>query len=75
MWVDTDAIRYSIRKLGVIPSACTYRLILSTKQGRPDVLGWGSGQLHSTAGFTRQGLGTTIGTHAIGANASYWRKT
>lgn len=74
MWVDTDAIRYSILKLGKIPSQCNYDVFLKNEPGRPDVPGWGPGSLCSTEGFVRQSLGTTIGTHEIGAQAAYWRK-
>lgn len=74
MWVDTDALRYAIAKLGVIPAHCTYKVTLMTSPGEPYVPGWGDGSLLSTEGFVRQGLGTTIGTHAVGAQASYWRR-
>ena len=74
MWVDTDAIRHAIAKFGVIPSQCTYSITLVTNPSRPDVDGWVRSRLRSTDGFIKQSLGTTIGTHAIGAQASYWRK-
>lgn len=75
MWVDTDALRFAITKLGVIPAHCNYKITLITLPGRPYVPGWGAGSLLSTSGFTKQGLGATIGTHAIGAQASYWRRS
>lgn len=75
MWVDTDAIRYAIAKFGTIPTVCEYKVTLTTAPGEPHVPGWGDGKLFSTAGFTKQGLGTTIGTTSIGAEAAYWRKT
>ena len=59
MWVDTDAIKYSIAKLGVIASTCYYRMDC---------------EFLSTEGFIKQNLGTTIGTNSIGAQAGYWRK-
>ena len=74
MWVDTDAVRFAIIKFGSIPTNCQYRLITRTKAGRPDVPGMSSTTFLSTTGFVRQSLGTTIGTHAIGAQAEYWRK-
>ena len=74
MWVDTDAVRFAIIKFGSIPANCQYRLITRTKAGRPDVPGMSSTTFLSTTGFVRQSLGTTIGTHAIGAQAEYWRK-
>ncbi len=41
-WVDTDQIQYAILKQGMWPSSCAYRVIASTKPGRPDVQGWSS---------------------------------
>jgi hypothetical protein len=74
MWVDTDALRFAIAKFGVIPSSCTYNIKLLNAAGRPDVFGWESGTFLSTDGYIKQNLGTTIGTHTIGAAASFWRQ-
>jgi hypothetical protein len=74
MWVDTDAIKFSIAKMGVIAKDCNYSLKLSVGPGAPDVLGWSDCEFLSTAGFVKQSLGTTIGTNFIGAQAGYWRK-
>jgi hypothetical protein len=74
MWVDTDAIRNAIIKCGVIPAACQYRILLQTSPGEPAVPGWGATTVRSKDGFVRQSVGTTIGTFAVGAQASYWRK-
>ncbi|RYZ87942.1 MAG: HORMA domain containing protein [Proteobacteria bacterium] len=74
MWVDTDALRYAIIKFGTFPSSCSYNIKLTTAAGRPDVVGWGPCTFLSTDGYIKQGLGTTIGTHSIGASASYWRQ-
>ena len=74
MWVDTDAIRFAIRKQGLDPSGCSYRFILTTKKGRPTVSGWGPGTPLPTEGFTRYSIGTTIGTNGLGSRTAYWRK-
>ncbi|MEJ7821606.1 MAG: hypothetical protein WKF85_04750 [Chitinophagaceae bacterium] len=74
MWVDTDAIKYSIAKFGTIASSCNYRIVLSVTSGAPDVAGWSDCEFLSTEGFIKQNLGTTIGTNSIGAQAGYWRK-
>jgi len=74
MWVDTEALKYSITKIGVIPAQCNYSVSVLTAAGRPSVEGWGTGTLLPTTNFIKQSLGTTIGTHAIGAQAGYWRK-
>lgn len=74
MWVNTDDIRYHIRKAGQWPSACDYRIVLTTKPGRPNVEGWSGTTLRSTDGFVRQSLGTTIDGDGLRTGTSYWRK-
>jgi Bacterial HORMA domain 2 len=73
-WVDTNQIKAAIRKAGVWPGTCEYRVVCTTKPGRPDVAGWGTTTLLSTVGFVRQSLGTTITHGGLGASASYYRK-
>lgn len=76
MWVNTEDIKYHIRKAGQWPSRCAYRIITTTKPGRPDVSGWSTTTFRSTNGFVRQSIGTTInGNGYIGAGTTYWRKT
>jgi hypothetical protein len=72
LWVDTDAIRYHIKKAGLIPSSCDYELIASTKPNRPAVEGWSVCQMRSTDGFSRYSIGTTIGASGLGAEIAYW---
>jgi hypothetical protein len=75
MWVNTEDIKYHIRKAGHWPSLCDYRIITSTKSGRPEVSGWSSTMFRSTEGFVRQSIGTTIdGNGHISAGTAYWRK-
>lgn len=73
MWVNTDDIKYHILKAGMWPAACDYRLVLTTKQGRPNVEGWSAATLLSTNGFVRQSLGTTIDGNGLKSGAAYWR--
>jgi hypothetical protein len=73
-YTDTDQLRYAIQKAGVIPSAAKYDILLKTKPGRPNVLGWGPGQYRSTAGMVKQSLGATVEHNGLGAQAAYWRK-
>jgi Bacterial HORMA domain 2 len=73
-WIDTDQIKFYIRKAGLWPSECEYRIVATNKTGRPDVLGWSSITLRSTDGLIRQSIGTTIGTSGISAGASYYRR-
>jgi len=73
-WVDTDQIKYAIRKQGLWPSTCEYRVIADTKAGRPDVPGWSNTTYRSTDGFVRQSIGTTLDAHGLSASAAYYRK-
>ena len=73
MYVDTDEIKYHILKAGQWPSACEYRIVVTTKKGRPDVGGWSGGTLRSTDGFVRQSLGTTIDGSGLKSGTAYWR--
>ncbi|MDN3512260.1 MAG: hypothetical protein NG784_13300 [Candidatus Jettenia sp.] len=56
------------------PTSCDYRIILDTNPSCCNVPGWRPTTYRSTEGFVRQSVGTTIGTHAIGSQAKYWRK-
>jgi len=73
-WTDTDQLRYAIRKAGLAPSEARYRLLLTNKEGRPDVLGWGKATERSTDGMVRQSLGTTVEHCGLGASTSYLRR-
>lgn len=73
-WVDTEQLRYAIKKAGVAPAEAKYDVIMRTKPGRPDVAGWGPCHLRATTGMVRQSLGTTVEHSGLGASAAYWRK-
>lgn len=73
MWVNSDDIKYHIRKAGQWPAACGYRVVLTTKPGRPNVDGWSGTTLRSTDGFVRQSLGTTIDGNELRSGTAYWR--
>lgn len=72
LWVDTEAIKYHIRKAGMIPASCDYEIIVTTKPNAPAVEGWSSCNLRSTDGFSRYSIGTTIGGSGLGAAIAYW---
>lgn len=74
LWADVDAIKFAIKKVGLIPSTCTYRILADTKPGRPAVSGWTTTSYLSTAGFTKRPIGTTIGATYLGAGTSYYSK-
>jgi hypothetical protein len=73
-WTDTTQLKYAILKAGVAPSEARYRLLLDTKPGRPDVIGWSKASYRSIEGLVRQSLGTTIEHNGLGANTSYLRR-
>ncbi len=73
-WVNTDDIRYAIKKAGIWPSECKYRVVVTTKPGRPDVQGWSSATLRSTDGFEKQSIGTTIDGSGVSVGTGYYRK-
>jgi hypothetical protein len=73
-WVDVESIRYSIKKAGLVPSSCRYNFMVFTSAGRPDVAGWSTGTARSTEGFTRYGIGATVGGNGIGTEVYYWKK-
>lgn len=74
LWVDTDAIKYSIRKAGLNPAGCDYRIVATTKPKRPAVEGWGSCELRSTDGFSRYSVGVTIAGSGLGTQLAYWAR-
>ncbi len=74
MWVNTEDIKYHIRKAGQWPSACDYEVITTTKAGRPDVTGWAPAAFRSTDGFVRQAIGTTIDGNGLSTGTAYWRR-
>lgn len=74
LWVDTAAVRYAIRKAGLVPASCLYDLLLTTKPGRPDVDGWGPRDLRSMAGFKRYSVGATVGGNGLTAQTCYWSR-
>lgn len=74
MWVNTEDIKYHIRKAGQWPSTCDYVVITTTKTGRPDVTGWTSASFRSTEGFVRQAIGTTIDGNGLSSGTAYWRR-
>lgn len=73
-WVDTEDIKYHIKKAGVWPSHANYCVITSTKPGRPDVEGWCKTSFRSTEGFIKQSIGTTINGSGLNTGTGYWRR-
>lgn len=72
-WVDTDTIRYAIKKLGLHPSEALYRVVVKNKPGQPVVNGWSTTEFRSTDGMVRQSIGTGVEHNGLSASTSYWR--
>lgn len=73
-WTDTDAIRSAIKKAGVVPAAAQYDIKVTLKPGAPDVPGWSSTTLRSTAGMIEQRIGTTVESSGLSCGFSYYRR-
>lgn len=73
-WTDTDAIRFAIKKAGVLPATAKYRVVATTATGRPDVAGWSSTSLRSTTGLVEQRIGTSIEASGLSGGVSYYRR-
>jgi hypothetical protein len=74
-WTDTDAIRFAIKKAGVLPSMAKYRVVATTAPGRADVAGWSTTSLRSTEGMVEQRIGTSIEASGLSGGMSYYRRT
>ena len=74
LWVDTAAIRYTIIKHGLVPSACLYDVKVKNRPGYTPVDGWGSCDFRSTDGFKRYTIGSTVGGNGLWAQAAYWSR-
>ncbi len=71
---DPEAILSAILKAGHVPARCRYRILATTKDGRPDVEGWSRTTARSVDGMVRQSVGTAIASPDIQATAGYLRR-
>ncbi len=74
LWVDTAAIRYAIKKHGLVPSVCLYDIKVKNRPGYTSVSGWEPCKFRSTDGFKRYALGATIGGNGLSAQTTYWSR-
>ena len=72
-WVDTDLIRFAIKKTGVLPSSARYRIVVTNAPGRPDVPGWSPATLRSTVDMVEQRIGTAVEAGGLSGGLSYYR--
>lgn len=75
MWVDPSFFKESISKATAPPLGCSYRIVLFTNHGRPDVpgLNLSSTTMRSTKNLAAREVGTVIATPDIMASARYYR--
>jgi len=73
-WADSEAIKNAIKKCGLIPSECSYRVVVTTKPEAPSVAGWTTTTLRSTDGLVRYCVGTTIDASSLASGAAYWKR-
>lgn len=73
MWIDRAFIQDAIAKATAPPSGCIYRILLTTRDGRPDVSGVGPATFRSINGLTAREAGTIIATPDLMASARYYR--
>lgn len=74
-WLDTDEVRFAIRKAGLTATGCSHAVIAETKPGRPDVPGWAPATFRSTEGLTRHAVGTVLGAGSAAAGLSYYSRS
>ncbi len=74
-WLDTDQVKFAIRKAGILPSGCSYSIVATTKPGRSDVAGWSPTTFRSTDGMTRHSVGTAIGAGSSAAGLAYYSRS
>ena len=72
-WTDTEAIRFAIRKAGLLPATAEYTVLVDNAPGYPLVAGWSTTTFRSTAGMIEQRIGTTIEASGLSGGISYYR--
>ncbi|TMQ90357.1 HORMA domain containing protein [Actinomadura soli] len=75
LWLDADAVAFTIRKNGSYPSQCEYRVVADTSPGYPAVPGWSTTTLRSTRGFTRNSIGTAMTGASLGAGLAHYTRS
>lgn len=72
-WTDTEAIRFAIKKAGVLPSTARYAVIVDLKDNASNVPGWSATTFRSTTGLVAQRIGTTVEASGLSGGLSYYR--
>ena len=73
MWLDTNYLRQLVAKSKRPSAGCSYRVLLSLKNGAPDVEGFSTCSFLSTGQLAPRQAGTIIATGHMTAGATYWK--
>ena len=73
MWLDKNYLRQLIAKSARPTTDCSYRVILCTSYGRPDVQVLGPCAFLATGALAARQAGTVIATGHMTASVTYWR--
>ena len=73
MWLDKNYLKQLIAKSKRPPTNATYRIVLCTRDGRPDVEGFSRCTFLSTGQLVARQAGTVIATGHMTASVTYWR--
>ena len=73
MWLDKNYLRQLIAKARRPTSDCSYRIVLSTTRGAPNVDGFSDCTFLSTGQLAARQAGTVIATGHMTAGVTYWR--
>lgn len=74
MWVDDEFFEASIEKAAKPPAGCTYRILLTTYPGEPQIAGIGPVPPKTLGSLTGRDAGTIIATPFMTAGARYYRE-
>ena len=73
MWLDKKYLRQLIAKSAHPTSNCSYRILLCTDQGEPEVMGFVDCMFLPTRQLAPRQAGTVIATGHMTAGVTYWR--
>lgn len=73
MWVDQSFFEESFAKAARPPAGCTYRVLLQTRSGRPDVAGIVPAAFKSLGNLMGRDAGTVIATPHLAAGVRYYK--
>lgn len=69
---DIESAKLAARKVGVIPTRCRYRIVVSKEPWASSVAGWSDTTLLSTHGLRARSVGDLVGSPHIKSSMSLW---